>query len=122
MDVIAQSKNHVLEIAQLLADHKGQNTIVIDVSNISSWTNFFVITTVRSSTHLRGLVDSLAEYFHQKKIKSLNNFKTSKNEEWVLIDCGTFIVHLMTHDKREFYELEKLWFKGDQLYISQLSS
>jgi ribosomal silencing factor RsfS len=40
----------------------------------------------------------------------------------VLIDCSSFVIHLMEQDKREFYELEKLWFSGKRLYESSGSS
>lgn len=122
MDVIASSREHAINIAQLLAEHLAIDTTAIDVSEMSSWTNFFVIGTVRSQMHLKGLMEHINEYFHANNIKKLNSFKNSADQGWVLIDCGTIVIHLMTREKREFYELEKLWFNSEQLYHSSSSS
>ncbi len=108
MDVIAISREHAIKIAQLLAEHLAIDTTAIDVGEMSSWTNFFVICTVRSQTHLKGLTEHINEYFHANNIDKLNSFKNSSDQGWVLIDCGTIVIHLMTQEKREFYELENL--------------
>ena len=122
MDVIARSKEHAIKIAQLLAEHLALDTTAIDVGEMSSWTNFFVIGTVRSQTHLKGLMAHINEYFHANNINKLNSYKNVSDQGWVLIDCGTIVIHLMTREKREFYELEKLWFNSEQLYHSSSSS
>jgi ribosome-associated protein len=122
MDAIARSKEHAIKIAQLLVEHKAIDTTVLDVGEMSSWTNFFIICTVRSQAHLKGLIEHVNEYFHTNKIKALNSLKNSADQGWVLIDCGTFIIHLMAQEKRDFYELEKLWFNSELLYHSSSSS
>ena len=122
MDVIAISREHANKIAQFLAEHLAIDTTAIDVGEMSSWTNFFVICTVRSQAHLKGLMEHINEYFHANNIKKLNSFKNSADQGWVLIDCGTIVIHLMTREKREFYELERLWFNSEQLYHSSSSS
>jgi len=118
MDVIARSREHAIKIAQLLAERLAIDTTVLDVGEMSSWTNFFVICTVRSQAHLKGLIEHMNEYFHANNIKKLNSLKNSADQGWVLIDCGTIVIHLMAREKREFYELEKLWFNSEQLYHS----
>ena len=118
MDAIANSRDHAIKIAELLAEHLAIDTIVLDVSATSTWTNYFVICTVRSQTHLKGLMEHINGYFHEHKIQKLNSLKNSVDQGWVLIDCGTIVIHLMAREKREFYELEKLWFNSEQLYHS----
>lgn len=122
MDVIARSREHAIKIAQLLAEHRAIDATVLDVGEMSSWTNFFVICTVRSQAHLKGLMEHMNEYFHAHKIKKLNSLKNSADQGWVLIDCGTIVIHLMAQEKREFYDLEKLWFSSERLYHSSKSS
>jgi len=112
------AKNNVIEIARLLAEHKGEDVLALYVGQMSNWTDFFIISTVRSSAHLRGLVDTLNEYFSGENIQPLNRHKGFKDEGWVLIDCGDFIIHLMEKEQRSFYELEKLWFRSEVLYSS----
>ena len=104
------ARNSVLKIARLLEDHRGEDIRALYVGEMSSWTDYFVIATVRSSAHLRGLLRSLEEYFSENSIVSLTPRKTSRTDEgWVLIDCGSFVIHLMDRQHRDFYELEKLW-------------
>ena len=114
----AQSKEHALEIARLLDSHRAEDTVVLNVGKMSSWTYYFVICTVTSQTHMRGLIQYVTEYFRQKKIKAINSLKNANEQGWVLIDCGDLIIHLMAKEQREFYELEKLWFNSERLYHS----
>ena len=115
-------RTDALEVAGMLSDHRGEDVVVIHVGEVSSWTDFFVICTVRSATHLRGLLRALEELFRARQIEPLNGGKHLRQEEgWVLIDCGAFVVHLMDSERREFYELEKLWFKGKTIYSSKSS-
>ncbi|MBN1837498.1 MAG: ribosome silencing factor [Spirochaetales bacterium] len=116
------ARNSVLEIARLLEDHRGEDVIALYIGEMSSWTDYFVISTVRSSAHLRGLLRALEEYLSANHIVPLTPRKTSRSDEgWTLIDCGNFVVHLMDHEHREFYELEKLWFRNELIYSSKSS-
>jgi len=116
------ARNRVLEIARLLEDHRGESVRALYIGEMSSWTDYFVITTVRSAAHLRGLLRSLQEYFSENHISPLTPRKTSKREEgWILIDCGDFVIHLMDQQHRDFYELEKLWFRNELIYSSKSS-
>lgn len=105
-----------LEIAQLMEDGKGQDVSVLDVSQLNSWTDYFVIVTVTSSTHWQGLYKDVKEYAKENELQiHTTSEKKSDGDEWNLIDLGTIVVHLMTKQAREFYELEKLWHNGNKL-------
>ena len=58
-----------IEIAKLVQDGKGRDVVLIDVSSISSWTDYFVIATVTSSAHLQGLSKDI-KYYIKDKLKS----------------------------------------------------
>ncbi len=97
-------------IAQLLAGHKGIDALAMDLTGLNTWTDFFVITTVTSSTHLKGMHRHLKEYASEHGLTILRRQrKTASDEEWSLIDFGNIVVHLMTSRARSFYELERLW-------------
>jgi len=116
------ARNSVLEVSRLLEEHRGEDVRALYIGEMSSWTDYFVICTVRSPTHLRGLIRSLEEYFGQHKLSPLTPRKSFRNAAgWVLIDCGNFVVHLMDQEHREFYELEKLWFRNELIYSSRSS-
>ena len=110
------NKEKALEIANLLTDYKGVDTKVIDVSQINSWTDFFVMTTVNSSTHWKGLYKYVKDYAKENDLQiHVPSRKVVSGDDWNLIDLGIIVVHLLSGDAREFYDLEKLWHGGEQI-------
>lgn len=109
-------QDKVFEIAQLLEDGKGEDVVVIDVSELNSWTDFFVITTVHSSSHWQGLYRQVKDYIRENDLEiHLTNKKSPDGDDWNLIDLGNIVVHLMSKQARDFYDLEKLWHNGTVL-------
>ena len=109
-------KEKALDIAQLMEDGKGKDVVVLDVSQLNSWTDFFVIVTVNSSVHWKGLYKIVKDYVKDIDMQNhITNKKSPDGDDWNLIDIGTVVVHLMSEDARNFYDLEKLWFKGEKL-------
>lgn len=110
---IAQSSNDTaLALAKVLADHSGTDVVVLDVAAQAGWTDRFVIATATSSAHLRGLARFVDEELAKLGQARLNRSSLSNEEEWLLIDLGFVVVHIMTEHARSFYELEKLWFQS----------
>lgn len=103
-------------IAAELADRKGVATVVIDLRGVSSFTDFFVITTATSSTHLGGLHRRLIEVLEREVLRPPVGRRHIDESGWVLIDTGPIVIHLMTADVREFYDLERLWYEGTVIY------
>jgi len=107
------TEQKAIEIAKLLIDGKGKDVTLIDVSGLNSWTDYFVISTVTSSTQTQGLYKQVKDYIKENDLEiHLTKRKSSDGDDWNLIDLGPIVVHLMTEQAREFYNLEKLWFKG----------
>ena len=110
------AKDKALEIAQLMIDFKGEDVTVIDVSKLNSWTDYFVIVTINSSTHWKGLYKQVKDYVKQNDLEiHVPNRKTPDGDDWNLIDVGSIVVHLMSKEARDFYDLEKLWHAGEKL-------
>ena len=110
------AKEKALEIAQLMIDYKGEDVSVIDVSKLNSWTDYFVIVTINSSTHWKGLYKQVKDYVKQNDLEiHVPNRKTPDGDDWNLIDVGSIVVHLMSQEARDFYDLEKLWHAGEKL-------
>ena len=110
-------KEKALEIAQLMEDYKGENVTVIDVSQLNSWTDYFIIVTINSSTHWKGLYKYVKDYVKADDVLEIHvpHRKTPDGDDWNLIDIGPIVVHLMSQEAREFYDLEKLWHGGEVL-------
>ena len=99
-------------LGELLREHNGQNVSVMDLREINNWTDFFIIATVSSKTHMDGLERHIKEFCAENKIDIIGSSRKSADDEWRLIDLGQTIIHLMTSRVRDFYELERLWGKS----------
>ncbi len=99
-------------IAAALADHKGNDIVILDLAGVVGWTDRFVIATASSTVHLRGLERVVMETAAGLGMPPLRKGSRTDDDEWILVDLGDVIVHLMTERSRSFYELEKLWFQA----------
>lgn len=112
----------VTDIASLMNDHKGEDTVILYVGEQSSYTDYFIITTARSSVHLKSLAERAGAYLRKQEHDILYFSRTKDDSGWILLDCGYFIIHIMDQEKRVFYELEKLCFPGPEVTYSSKSS
>ena len=109
-------QDKALEIAQLMEDGKGNDVVVLDISELNSWTDYFVIVTVNSSARWQGLYRQVKEYIKENDLEiHLTNKKSPDGDDWNLIDLGNIVVHLMSKPARDFYDLEKLWHNGKKI-------
>lgn len=110
------TEQKALELAQLMEDGKGQDVCVLDISKLNSWTDYFVIATVTSSAQAEGLYKYVKEYNKENELEfHQTGHKLPQGDEWMLLDLGPIVIHLMTQEARDFYELEKLWHAGVKL-------
>ena len=87
---------------------KGQSISCIDVSKLTSITDFMVIVTGTSNTHTRALADSTVKKARELDVKVIG-VEGRLQAEWVLVDLGDVVVHIMTAPVRALYRLEELW-------------
>ena len=89
-------------------DLKGQSINCIDVRGLTSIADYMVIVTGRSSTHVKALSDNVV-----KEVKKANfevvGVEGRAQSEWVLVDVGDIVVHVMLSQIRNLYNLEELW-------------
>jgi len=112
-------KEDVFAVAELLHDAQAAETIALDVSRTCGFADYFVVTTANSQGHLRGLIDQLNDLFAARRIEPMRKLKRDAEIGWVLIDLGFAVIHLMSREMREFYELERLWFGSERLYPAE---
>ncbi len=96
-------------IARFLDDNKAKDITILDVSNVSSLSDYFIIATATSTPQIRGLTELV-----RKNIKDI--FKrlplgeeTERTSKWNLLDYGEVVVHIMHSEQREIYKIEKFW-------------
>jgi len=122
MEDTAKSDRSVQHIARFIEDRNGLDTVAIYIGEQSSFTDYFIISTVTSWTHLKGLFRELKGFLSDSGIYPINHQKLMKEDMWILIDCGNVVIHLMDREMRDFYELEKLWYTGKTVFHSSKSS
>ncbi len=112
----SENRKRAIGAARVLEDHRGGEPVVLDISSVSSVSDYFVIATATSSGHLRGLMRRLDDYLNDHDIELIGVRRRSVESGWVLRDCGFMVIHLMTQEMRQFYDLDSLWFQGDIVY------
>jgi ribosome-associated protein len=108
-------------ITRLLAEHKAVDPVTLDLRRFNLWTDFFVVAGVTSAAHLEGLKRHIEEWADENHIAFRRGSRRSVGRGpsggapgepsplWDIVDMGNVVVHLMSKEAREFYELEKLW-------------
>lgn len=91
-----------------LEDLKAQNVVVLDVQKLTTVTDTMIICTGTSNRHVKSLAQSVAEAAKHAGHQPLG-IEGAEQGEWVLVDLGGVVVHVMQAQARAFYQLEKLW-------------
>jgi ribosome-associated protein len=91
-----------------LEDAKTQNIAVLDVRKISDFTDYMVIATGTSNRHVQSSADKVVETLRGHGVRPVG-IEGKQLGDWVLIDFGDVVVHIMREQTRDFYNLEKLW-------------
>ena len=95
-------------VEDALDDLKAQNTVVLNVEGISDVTDHMLIATGTSSRHVASLADHVIERAKAIGVRAMG-VEGKDAGEWVLVDFGDVLVHIMQQVTRDFYDLEKLW-------------
>ena len=100
-----------IALGELLKDHRGADVLVLDLRSMGTWTDFFVIATTTSNTHMDGLDLHIKEFCDERGIDILRRSRKPEGEddEWRIIDLGPIVIHLMNSRARDFYDLERLF-------------
>ena len=113
------------QVVEALADRKAVDPVVLDLRGLSEATDYFVIASGTSDTHVRGMAEHLMETLARDQGSSGGRVKPHHVEgltqgKWVLLDYVDIVVHIFHPDLRAFYQLERLW--GDAPVVAAGSS
>jgi ribosome-associated protein len=90
-------------------DKKAVNTVVLDLREIASFTEFFVVTSGTNQRQVQAISDEINEQLKKQLNSKPIRVEGYNTAEWILLDYGDFIVHIFEQKSREFYDLERLW-------------
>ncbi len=94
--------------ARIAEAKKGADLKVIDLREVTSFTDYFVICTGANPRQIQAIADDILLQLKQRGEHTLNT-EGYENAEWVLLDYGDFLVHIFSEKARRYYDLERLW-------------
>lgn len=101
-------------IVNTLEEKKGEDIVLMDIHEVASFADFFVIVSGTSDRMLNALADAVQETV--KKEYKLNAREEGQAQTgWLVVDFGDIVVHLFSQEQRDYYRLEQLWEKGKVL-------
>lgn len=113
-----QAMDMVQTIYDALEDKKGEDIKVIDISEISVMSDYFIISNGNSDSQVNALVENVIEKMH-KSGYSLKQQEGGRSGSWVLLDYGDVIVHIFDKENRSFYNLERVWNDGKVINMKE---
>ena len=115
-----QSKMMLKLIYQALEDKKGEDIVMIDISQVSVLADYFVICSAGNDSQIQALVDNVDEKMHENGYQ-IRQQEGRNSGTWVLLDYGDVIVHIFERENRSFYDLERIWNDGRRILPEELS-
>ena len=103
------SEKFASAIARFLDDNKAKDIVILNVANVCSLSDYFIIATGSSTPHVRALTENI-----RKKIKDIFSRlpmgeESERMSKWNLLDYGEVVIHIMNQEQRDTYKIEKFW-------------
>ena len=98
----------VARAVDLMFDRKAEDVVVLDLRKLSSATDYFLVASGRSDTHVTAIADNLVDELKKAGVRPAG-IEGMRGGRWVLVDYVDFVVHVFHPAAREFYQLERLW-------------
>ena len=108
LPAFSDTANRVREAVAAALDKKALELRVLYLGAISDFTDYFVIASGSSERQVQAIADGVEERLREIGLRPLSAEGQSRGQ-WVLLDYGSFLVHVFTEERRAFYGLERLW-------------
>jgi ribosome-associated protein len=89
-------------------EKKAENVLILRLTAVTEFTDYFIICSGNSTRQNQAISDEIVDQLRKIRLRPLHK-EGYTSGEWILIDYGTFIVHIFTGSSRQFYDLERLW-------------
>jgi ribosome-associated protein len=107
-----------LQIADIISDTPASNTLVLDIHEISPFTDYFVICDGDNERQLRAIAREIGDSLSKQGVRP-ERTEGTPSSGWILLDYGGTVVHVFDVDQRAFYRLEELWSDAPTLLAIQ---
>lgn len=103
------SRELAMAAADLAADVKASDIVILDLRDVSSVADYFVVASARSHIQVEAVCDRIAEGVIERLGIRPISVEGLENAQWALLDYGSVVVHVFQENVRELYDLERLW-------------
>ena len=111
-------KELALLAAQALSEKKGREIQVLEIADLTTLADYFVLATGSSNTQINALVDNVEKVITEQAGEEPLHREGYRGGTWVLLDYGCICVHVFSAEARSFYDLERLWADGKPLDLT----
>jgi ribosome-associated protein len=115
-EAAAELDERILGALQAANDKKAVELVVLDLREIATFTDYFVIVSGNNERQVQAISDEVFEKL-KKAGTAAARVEGYKSAEWILLDYGDFIVHVFSDKARKFYELERLWRESKRITL-----
>ena len=113
-------KELALLAAKALSDKKGKEIRVLEIAELTTLADYFVLATGSSNTQINALVDNVEKVLTEEAGEEPLHREGYRGGTWVLLDYGCVVVHVFNDEARKFYSLEHLWADGEEVDLSAI--
>jgi len=110
--------DHARRAAQLCLDMKANDVVMLNLQGVSDMTDYFVIASGTSDTHVRSMAEHVMEEL-KKEGSPVHHAEGVTQGRWALLDFVDFVVHIFHPTLRQFYQLERLWSDAEAVAVGQ---
>ena len=115
-----KAKEITLKAAKILDDKKLEEIKVLDLDNITSLSDFFILATASSSPQMKAGADAVYKELKEEGILPYSENENTSESLWHLSDYGFLVIHIFTKEGREYYDLDKLWLEAKEIEFNNL--
>ncbi len=111
-----------LAAARTAAENRGQNIVVLDMTEQTAWFDYFVVVTGTSRRQLHAMSEEIDRVLENDLGDHRFNIEGYGESRWIVLDYGTVVVHLFDEETRQYYALEELWAEAKHVDVAELLS
>ena len=113
------TEKEVMRAAQAALEKKALDVIVFDIRGISDMADYFLICSGTNEKQIRAIADAVEKALLEINVK-MNHKEGYEDSSWILLDYGDIVVHIFDEEKRQYYDLERLWGDAPRVDLSSL--
>ena len=108
-----------LAAARVAAENRGQDIVVLDMCELTSLFDYFVVVSGTSRRQLHAISEEIDHMLEDKLNDKRMNIEGYRESRWIVLDYGTVVIHMFDQETREFYDLENLWAEAKQVDLTE---